>query len=251
MIYKMLILTVLFGLTACGKRVSSSGGNDSYSPPPAVGSYDPVDDAIVVGRAIVFIENNNLITAVNKKKMFNPFSILIPTALAYVGSPPSASVSITYTNAAASSFSLTPGAITTSPTVSMDGLSLNFGNISIGDIDDNSLKKCTTVGQESSNGNQKCNTAIIRVYSPSGGADGVFCNAVDAYCVPMNADAGTFGVGVANAKTVLTHSIPGNVNRLRSSQFASTSWPLAVDISNAGSGDYAATVIIEYALKRN
>lgn len=220
-----------------------------YDLPP-IETPDPTDDSVVIGRAIVHISNGQIV-AFNRKKPFNIVDLIMPRAFAYNGStPPSATVSITYTNAASSNFALTPGAVSSSPTLSVDGLTLDFGSVSLGSLDDNALKKCGAVGTQAGTGTQKCNRAVVRVYATGGDADGVFCNTAEVYCVPMKVNGNSFGVGVANAQEVLTHTIPTNVNRLRKSQLATTTWPLAVDMTNAGEGSYSATVVIEYVLKR-
>lgn len=240
----LLTLVSLLSLAACQNHFKF------YSTRiPPVMIADPIDDSIVVSRAVITIQNGQVISF-NRYKPINLIDLLMPKALAYTGStPPSATVNITYTNAASSSFSLTSGSISTSPTFSLDGLTLDFGSVSLSNLDDNKLKVCGGIGTQAGVGTTKCNTAIVRVYAASGDADGVFCNSADLYCVPMKVNGSVFGVGAANAQNVLTYNIPASTNRLRKSQLGVTSWPLDADMSNAGTGNYSATIIVEYVLK--
>jgi hypothetical protein len=241
---KRLFILALLSLTACQNHYQF------YSTDiPPVMVADPIDDSVVVSRAVITIQNGQVV-AFNRYKPFKLIDLIMPKALAYTGStPPSATVNITYTNAVSSSFSLTSGSISTSPTLSIDGLTLDFGAVSLFNLDDNKLKVCGGTGTQAGVGTTKCNTAIVRVYASSGDANGVFCNSADAYCVPMKVNGNVFGVGAANAQNVSTYTIPTTTNRLLKSQLGTTSWPLVVDMTNAGAGSYSATIIVEYVLK--
>jgi len=234
------IILLMLGLTSCYNQYHFKARDITQTVPFK-------DDYVVVGSAFVDINVSNNIVSYKKR---NLLSLLLPNALAYVGPTPSSSVNITYTNAASSNFVLTSGSILSSPVLSLDGQTLSFGSITIGSLDDNKLKVCGSIESEAVSGSSKCNTAVIRVYAVSGNPDGVFCNTTESYCVPMKVNGNVFGIGVANANTTITHTIPNNINRLQKNQLSTTTWPLDVDTTNAGEGNYSVTVVIEYALKR-
>lgn len=217
---------------------------------PPVGKPSFVDEYIIISRAVIYIQNGQIVSH-NRYKPVNLLDLILPKALAYTAGTPSASINISYTNVAATSFNLTAASILSVPTLSVDGLTLNLGNIDLNTLDDNKLKVCSSVvGTQAVSGTSKCNTAAIRVYAVSGDASGVFCNTAESYCIPMKVNGNTFGIGVANAQIPLTYTIPASTNRLLKSQLGTTTFPLTVDMTNAGEGSFSSSVVVEYILKR-
>ena len=244
----MMLLSVCMLMTAC-----SDGFKVNTDPLPPVGSPPtPADHYLVVDRAVIQLTQgpDGSYTAKIIKPMFN---LLIPTAQAYTGStaPQATLTAITYNNPA-STVGFTLSQATTAGSYTGDILS--FGNFAITGLDDNTLNKCSTSGVDSGAGSAKCTQARIRVYTSTGNlgtSTGVFCNSTDGYCVPLTVNSTTVGVGVANAAYVQTLTIASNKNRLRVTDFTSAqaNFPVAMDMSNAGSGSYSATLIVEYVLR--
>lgn len=211
-------------MTACGK------GGGSQSPPVDV----PVSDgSIVRGRAYLIVNSDGTIdyydeTAYTKKFLLN---LLISSAYAAT-----ASVPITYVNAAAVQYTITPSF--GSPTLTGDELDL--GTIGLATIDDNSLKVC------GAGGNTKCTKAIIRLYTT--GTSAGFIHSTDGYSVPVLSGGNEIGLGAANAVIVQQVTIASNKNRLRLSDFPAPTYPVKADMSNAGAGSYSMTLVMEYVL---
>lgn len=247
----MKMLTVLltcFFVTGC-----TNGFDVNVMPLPPLGTPPtPEDNYLVVDRAIVQVTQVDGHFAIKSIKPLL-FGFLLPSAQAYSGStPPAATLSaITYNNpATAVGFTLSQATVAGSYT----GDVLSFGNFAITGLDDNTLKKCSVSGVDSGAGTNKCTQARIRVYTATGNlgsSTGVFCNAADTYCVPLDVNSIVVGVGSANAAYVQTLTIASNKNRLRVADFTSAqaNFPVSMDMSNAGSGTYSATLIVEYVLR--
>jgi hypothetical protein len=121
---------------------------------------------------------------------------------------------------------------------------LSFGSIKITDLLDNDLKVC------GSNGKQKCGTALIRVYTTGVGGAGLY-NTLDGYGAPILAgqtQLSPVGLNVSGAAVMQTIAIPNNKNVLRYSDFVNPIYTVNIDFSNAGTGSYSTTLIVEYAL---
>lgn len=224
LILNLVLLTSL--MVACGK---GGGGGSSYVPPVDT----PVEDGSVVrGRAYLVVNSDGTIdyydeTAYIKKVLLNA---LIPTAHAAT-----ASIPITYTNAANIDFEIDPSF--SNPDSS--GETRTLGTVSLANIDDNKLKVCGT-------GNQKCTQAIIRLYTT--GATAGLIHETDGYGIPVMFGAGTIGLGAANAAVVQIVAIAQSKNRLRLADFPSPTYTVTADFSNAGYGNYSMTLVVEYVL---
>ena len=220
---KLLVLFSLFVLTACGsghnsEKLDSVGvpRNDGYTP---------------VAMASMTITSGSDVALINK------FS-LIETAHA-------ATTNVSYTLAENVTFTINTANV--SPILTGD--TLDIGTISISSLDTNKLKICGT------NSNQKCGQAVIRIYTQAlvawPGVDG-FVNTADGYGVPVSAGKTTanlpVGLGAVNSAFVQSYTIPSNDNRLTMADFPSPTYKLASDFSNAGSGSYSMTLVIELAL---
>jgi len=157
---------------------------------------------------------------------------------------------ITYTSSITSTMSIINSDLIT-PSEDTDGNILNLGSLSIDIIKVNHLKIC------GAGGNEKCTSAIIRVYTNDlGGAntglDG-FVNITDNYAeAPVNimSSSGSAVVGhtLTNATLLTTYTIPAKDNKLTQDDFTMTSFPLTVDFSNAGAGDYQMSIELEVAV---
>lgn len=227
---------LLFAALAVFALAGCSGGFEpahNLSDEPPVGTPG-ADGLIVHSRATFLITHQNGQTVVQRV-----YSFVIPQA--YAANP--TSTPITVVNAPNASLtvntaSLTAGAITN------DILAL--GSATVTNLRDNQLRVCGT------NGNQKCGTAVIRMYTTGTAAAGLY-NSADGYGAPLRAGMGStrsvVGLGAANAAIVQTYAIPANKNVIRETDFASPmTYNVDSDFSNAGSGTYTTTLVVEYGL---
>lgn len=229
--FNLICLVLIIGLfSGCGSSSSSSGGSGGGSSLPPVGV--PLDDdSVIRGQAVYEVQMSN------ETAMIKLLSSFIPKAYAATGTS-----TVTYVNAASVSFTIN---VANFGAQGMTGNTLNLGNVALASLDDNHLKVCG-VG-----GNQKCLKAIIRVYT-TGSVSG-FVNTDDGtYGAPLY--AGTLnptspvGLTVSNAVQVQVVNIPSNMNRIKLSDFPTPTYAVTSDFSNAGSGTYSMTFVVEYAL---
>ena len=222
-----LALTLL-ALTGCGEFRAIHHLSDE--PPVGTPGYDGL---IVHSRATFLVTHQNGQTVVQRI-----YSFMIPQAFA--ANP--TSVPITVVNAPNASMTVNSSTLTAGP-ITNDILGL--GSATITDLRDNQLKVCGT-------GNQKCGTAVIRMYTTGSAGAGLY-NTADGYGAPLRAGMGAtrsvVGLGAANAAIVQTYTIPSNKNVIRETDFASPmTYNVDSDFSNAGSGTYTTTLVIEYGL---
>ena len=122
---------------------------------------------------------------------------------------------------------------------------VDFGTIKVSGLTDNDLKVCGAAG------NTKCGTAILRVYTSGAAGSGLY-NAAEAYGVPMTASLTTplnIGLGQAAAAVMQTFTIAATTHVVKLSDFTPTpNYGIKVDFTDAGSGTFATTLVIEYAL---
>jgi hypothetical protein len=232
---RLFIICLALTLTACNK----DGLKTALALPPGgeIGS----DGAIVRARAIIDVDHTNGITTTMKVKRFLE-DLLIPKAVAYLGSPPAATITVSYTNAEAVSFTLNTSSFGTSP--SMSGSTLTLGSLSVSGLSDNKLRVCTSP--------TKCQKAVVRVYT-TGSMQG-FINSTDGdHAVPVYFSglnpSTAVGLTSANAVETTSYNIPGNKNVLSATDLGSPSYTVTSDMSNAGAGSYSMTLVVEYALK--
>ncbi len=122
---------------------------------------------------------------------------------------------------------------------------LSFGSISLSGLSDNNLATCGSLGKT------VCTSAVIRLYTVGTSGAGMW-NATDGYGAPINAGLAApylpVGLTVANALTVQSIKIPASKHALKYTDFPSPTYTIQGDLSNAGAGSYATTLVIEYAL---
>jgi len=120
----------------------------------------------------------------------------------------------------------------------------SYGTLDVDRLRDNNLRVC---GQ---NGDQKCQPEYIRIYTEGTPGPGLW-NTAGQYGIPILSDASEVGLDPANAYVVGTFQIGARrVVRLRN--FADPGpllIPVSVDFSDAGAGEYASTLVIEYCLE--
>ena len=120
-----------------------------------------------------------------------------------------------------------------------------YGSLDVTNIYDNRLRVCGTTGKD------KCKTAMLRIFTKGAGAG--FWNAVDGYGAPILTTGNVVGLDVGGAYIVKTVTIPLLKFIVKFSDFSSNGQPLpipiAIDFTDAPYGDYATTIIIQYALK--
>ncbi|MEI6791192.1 MAG: hypothetical protein WCK42_08435, partial [Myxococcaceae bacterium] len=154
----------------------------------------------------------------------------------------SSSIPISVTNAASTSaaFSTTNFVVP-----SITSTVLSFGSISMTQLSDNNLAVC------GSNGRTQCTGAQIRMYTTGVAGAGVY-NASGGYGAPLSAGQNTtlttVGLNSANAASLQTATIASTIHVLGLSAFSTPSYNVQADFSNAGTGSYSTTLVIEYVL---
>lgn len=227
-IYIIINILALLLICGCGQNDNQTSSNSNTISPI---NTPLLDNSIVRGRAVyqVFMSNS---TAMSKF-----IDTIIPKAYAATSSS-----TVTYLNSASVNFSIDTTNFTPQ---GMSGYILNLGTISLASLDDNHLKVCGT------NSNQKCNKAIIRVYT-TGSISG-FVNTDDGtygapvFAGPLNPTV-PIGLTSLNSVEIQVVNIPSNMNRIKLSNFNSPIYGITSDFSNAGSGTYSMTFVVEYAL---
>lgn len=123
--------------------------------------------------------------------------------------------------------------------------SLSFGTLAISALSDNDLMVC------GASKNQKCGTAMIRMYTTGVAGAGLWNN-VGKYGAPMTSQLTTpltVGLNVAGAAVMQSFTIAATKNVVSLADFSpKPTYTIKFDFSNAGAGSYATTVVIEYAL---
>jgi len=245
---KKILLLAMVGMIGCAKGFRADLVDDSKKDGLPV-AYFPI------ASATINISSYGDLAALTKKKHSSIASLLIPQAIADV-TQGSGTVNVVYNNPSATTFTLNTSALANSITVS--GTDLNLGNISLGSIDDNTLKVCVGVGAP---GN-KCNRLYIRVFTlgtATGGITGTagFINTAGLYGIDVFAGSVPTALGfnasptaatVTNAATVYTYTIAANKNRVRTSDLSMPAVPIKADLSNAGNGAYEMNLVVQYAL---
>lgn len=154
----------------------------------------------------------------------------------------SQSIPISVTNAASTSaaFSTTNFVIP-----SITSTILSFGSISMSQLSDNNLAVC------GSNARTQCTGAQIRMYTTGVAGAGVY-NASGGYGAPLSAGQNTtlttVGLNSTNAASLQTATISSSMHVLGLSAFSTPSYNIQADFSNAGTGSYSTTLVIEYVL---
>lgn len=249
----------LFALLLCATMVGCGPGfqvqNTPYSPPqpePAPAIVFPV------ASAVINVTSYGDLAALAKKKKTSIASLLISQAFADVAQG-SATVNVTYNNPGVSTFTVNTASLGNA--ISAVGNDLNLGTISIGSLDDNTIRICTGVGAPAN----RCNRLYIKIFTLGTATPGItglagFINKSDpADAYGLNVFAGTvptaigfnanpIAAAVTNAAVVYEYTIPGGTNRVRLSQLTNTPVPIKADLTNAGSGSYEMNLVVQYAL---
>ena len=226
-------LLLALSLSACAPGADSNSGSAVPAPVPP-NNLTTVDNSVVRGTAYITITKPESATA-NK--------ILPSDLLSSMFATSTGSTTVTYNNAPLVNFTINTAALVAG---AMTGNTLSLGSVSISALKDNNLKVCNP------GGNSKCTTAIIRVYT-TGTIPG-FVNTTDTpnYGVPVYASG-------LNPTTPLILNSPGtavqqltgiSVNKhvVLLSDFPTPTYNITADFSNAGSGSYSMTFVVEYAL---
>lgn len=124
-----------------------------------------------------------------------------------------------------------------------DGI-LSFGQLQIASLFDNDLRVC-------GGGDEKCTKALLRVYTTDAPMGGLY-NSADDYSAPLMVLVGSLvsiGYEAPNATILSMIDIPAEKNVIRLNDFgAPLKYQIKSDFSNAGSGVYSTTMVLEYAL---
>lgn len=217
-----LALSLFILLAACSHDSGSSTTEAPLAPPPV----SQTDESVVRGTALVEVTTSDS----------QPLSL---QAMESTGSS-----TVVYNNAPAVTFEIDPSALVAG---AMTGDTLSLGHVAVTALKDNNLNLCGT------GGNKKCTIAEIRVYTTGTVAGFVNISETPNYGVPVFASGlnpttpvtlGSPGVAVQQLA-----NIPANKHKLKLSDFPSPSYNVTSDFSEAGSGSYKMTFVVEYALK--
>lgn len=216
---------------------------------------------IVVFISLILFGCGNNVETVNKRSRFQKDVPISQSTLNYkvIGNITvdvasivglSLTQAITYTSTSTSTLSIINGDLTT-PSEDVDGNILDLGRLSINKLKINKLKICGASGHD------KCTSAIIRIYTNDlGGANvglGGFVNITENYAeapITVTGYSGDAIVGhtLANATLLNEYTIPNSDKKLTQTDFSLISFPLVVDFSNAGAGDYQMSIELEVAV---
>ena len=224
---KFFVFSFLFvSLTGCG---SSSQSTDL--PPVGTGT----DGIVVKARSLITVS-----TGTQTQSRLR--SLLLPQAFA----ASNGSVSVSTTVAASTSFTLNTSLFSV-PANPTPFAANDFGFLQIGALRDNNLNLC------GSSGTQHCGTAMIRIYTIGTSGAGLW-NTVDQYGAPItSAQSGispqlSVGLNVAGAAILQQITIPATQHTFQLNQLQNAKYDVTVDFTNAGSGEYSTTLVLEYAL---
>lgn len=233
MIKNIIIATALL-LTGCAgfeaELKSPTTDNTTYFP---------------IASATVNVSSYGDLASLKYNKTFA--SLIIPQANAVAQG--SATVSVTYNNPSATAFTVNTSSFGNA--ITLTGDTLNLGSITLASLNDNTLRVCTGVGAPAN----KCNRLYIRVFTL--GSTPGFINTDAGYSIDVFAAGLPSAIGVSpsataasvpGAATVYTYTIPNGMNRVRLSNLSAPAIPITADVSNAGSGSYSMSVVIQYAL---
>ena len=151
---------------------------------------------------------------------------------------------VTIINPSAVTFALSDAAITSPP---ISNAMLEFGKLGIGELFDNSLNVCGSTGKK------KCTKAYVQIYTIGKPGAGMW-NVEGGYGMPIYANQVAsprlvVGLGASSAAVVQTVAIAANKNVLRLSDFPiAPAYEVRTDFTQAGSGTYSTTVVVEYGL---
>ena len=123
-----------------------------------------------------------------------------------------------------------------------DGIA-SYGRLDISALRDNSLRVCGT------NGSTRCTNAGLRVYSTGTPQKGLW-NTDDTYGAPILTGAQEVGLDVAGS-AVLQSIALGTRRVVKLTDFSTTGTiqiPISVNFTDAPSGNYSSTLVVEYYL---
>ena len=119
----------------------------------------------------------------------------------------------------------------------------SYGRLDISELRDNSLRVCGT------NGTTRCTKAGLRVYSSGTPQKGLW-NSIDSYGAPIVTGAQEVGLDVAGSAVLQTITL-GTQGIVKLTDFSTTGTvqiPISVNFTDAPSGSYASTLVVEYYL---
>lgn len=235
-------MIILLAIAGCGQLAGNGQSTASNEPRrttpsgnpgeslPALGEVGP-DGVVVHARAVMDI-------GTGPAKAVPTHALLATLSLS--GSQP---ISANY---AASSKITVDNSLFLVPSVITEAV-LSFGKLSISNLSDNSLKVCGI------SGNQRCTNALIRVYTKDAAGEGLW-NLDEGYGIPIlvglsGGTSSSVGLNASGATVLQTVAIPNNQHTMKETDFnPAPSYDVNVDFRLAGSGTFATTLVIEYAL---
>jgi len=143
----------------------------------------------------------------------------------------SLSETINYSAAVTSNVRADTSELITSPVEDEDAQLLSLGSYGLNRIRDNKLNDCGP------GGNERCTEARIVMRTDAG-----FVHTTEGYTLPLS--SGTTVISTTDTE-LTTYTIPSSDRRLTQHDFGQIMFPLVVDMSNAGYGDYTVTITIE------
>ncbi len=241
------VLLITF-LSACGSfsGVGSDNGirGPSFAPQfPSPATGEPTNTSPVLAETSPVVVRSRavfVLTSDGSNIEVNALDSSLESRL--VSRNQTSSIPVTVTNGPSTSMTLDTSLFIVPTTITT--ANLNFGSLKISNLSDNDLKHC------GANKNQKCNTALIRMYTAGVAGAGLY-NSEDSYGLPITAGQSTkavVGLGPENAVILQSFTIPGEVHNVKLSNFTNPRYGVSIDFTNAGAGIYSTTIVVEYAL---
>lgn len=144
---------------------------------------------------------------------------------------------VTVTNSLRNSMTVDFSMVSGHETATTDSFVL--GNVVLVALQDNDLKQCGP------NHNVQCNHAGIRMYVQSN--TGLW-NSTDNYGTPLLANGLSVGTSAANAAIVALYPVSPNQHAISLANFNPAKYLMTANFSQAGTGTYSATLVLEYYL---
>lgn len=227
-LFSLLSLLVL----ACGSEHPTGKVHKPLNP---VGKVDTTN-FVPVSRAIVKISNTEEYAYHKVMRSCNPI------AIAHAATT---TTNVTYTSSGTGQITIDA----TNLIANEVDDTLELGSFTVTQLKTNKLKICGVGGDE------QCTVAVIRIYTQDlvgfTGISGIV-NTTDSYGVPVYAGKSNpldnVGLSSSNAAILQSYTIQASDRRISLSDFPTPTYLLESDFSNAGSGNYEMTLVIELAL---
>jgi len=223
-----LVTVLVTGVLGTGCGNDSKHANRRSIDVAAMSPFNPEGDFIVRGRWEIPINAGN-----NE-------AIESPSSFAFFGSAKN-STPMTASVAAAVTFTVDD---TNFQAPQIPENSASYGSLDVTSLRDNSMRQC------GSDGMTRCTIGAIRVYTSDTAGAGLW-NDLEQYGLPITSGTDTIGLDATAAFVAATADI-GQTNVLMLRHFnvgPKLQIPIVVDFSDAASGNYSTTIVVEYVVQ--